>query len=138
MFKIVISDPKTRRAWQIEKEVPSLISLKIRDNFDGSVLGLNGFTLQITGGSDKDGFPLRADLPGSGRKKVLLSSGPGYRPLKKGIQRRKYIRGNTISSEIVQVNCKVVSGEGDVAKILGIPEKEKAEEKKEEKKGEQI
>jgi len=142
MFKIVISEPKSKKAWQIEKEVPSLIGKKIGDDFDGSLIGLSGFTLQITGGSDKDGFPMRYDLPGSLRKKALLTKGIGFRGRKKikkkvykvkGMRKRKYIRGNTVSDEIVQVNCKVLEGEGDIPKILGIPPKEKKEEIKEEK-----
>jgi small subunit ribosomal protein S6e len=138
MFKIVISEPKSRKAWQIEKEVPSLIGKKIGDNFEGSVIGLSGFTLQITGGSDKDGFPMRPDLLGTLRKKALLTKGIGFRGRKKikkkvfkvkGMRKRKYIRGNTISTEIIQVNCKIIEGEGDIPKILGIkPKEEKTEE----------
>jgi small subunit ribosomal protein S6e len=123
-FKICINEPKTRKSWQLEKELPSLIGLKIGDKFDGAPLGLAGFTLQITGGSDKDGFPMRPDLTGIARKKALMSSGPGFRPTVKGLKRRKYVRGNTISTEIVQVNCKVIEGEGDIPTILGIKPKE--------------
>ena len=142
VFKIVISEPKSRKAWQIEKDAPSLMGKEIGDSFDGSLIGLTGFTLQITGGSDKDGFPMRPDLPGSLRKKALLTKGIGFRGRKKikkkvykvkGMRKRKYIRGNTVSDEIVQVNCKVLEGEGDIPKILGIPPKEKKEEIKEEK-----
>ena len=133
-FRLVIGEPKTRKAYQIERDVPSLIGLKIGDTFDGSSVGLAGFTLQITGGSDKEGFPMRAEVPGPGRKKILLSGGPGFKPWRKGMRKRKYVRGNTISDSIMQVNCKIVSGEGDVALMLGIQPKEKKEEAKEEKK----
>ncbi len=124
-FRIVISDPKTRKSWQIEKDVPSLLGMKVSDKFDGSIIGLSGFTLQITGGSDKDGFPMRPDLPSVVRKKVLLSKGPGFRSTVKGLRKRKYVRGNTISDSIMQVNLKVVEGEGDIPLILGIQPKEK-------------
>jgi small subunit ribosomal protein S6e len=130
VFKICINEPKAKKSWQIEKDAPSLIGLKIGDKFDGSVLGLSGFTLQLTGGSDKDGFPMRNDLTGISRKKALLSSGPGFRSKVKGLRRRKYIRGNTISADIVQVNCKIIEGEGDIAMILGIQPKEKTPEEK--------
>jgi len=142
-FKIVISEPKSRKAWQIEKEAPSLIGKKIGDKVDGSSIGLSGFTLQITGGSDKDGFPMREDLEGVVRKKSLLTKGVGFRGTKKirkvkykvkGMRKRKYIRGNTISDSIIQVNCKVVEGEGNIPMILGIPPKEKKEEPKAEEK----
>jgi len=130
-FKIVISEPKTRKSWQIERDIPSLIGLKIGDKFEGSSIGLSGFTLQITGGSDKDGFPMRVDLTGTARKKVLLSKGPGFKPIREGMRKRKYIRGNIISADIVQVNCKIVEGEGDIQTILGIQPKEKKEGKRE-------
>jgi small subunit ribosomal protein S6e len=127
-FKICINEPKTKKSWQVEKDIPSLIGLKIGDKFDGTMIGLSGFTLQITGGSDKDGFPMRYDLTGIARKKALLTSGPGFRPTVKGLRRRKYIRGNTISADIDQVNCKVIEGEGDIAMMLGIQPKEKPKE----------
>jgi len=134
-LKIVISEPKTRKSYQIEKDAPALSGLKIRDTFDGSIVGLTGFTLEITGGSDKEGFPMRVELPGPGRRKVLLSGPPGFKPLKEGQRRRKLVRGNTVSADIMQLNCKITSGEGDVATILGIqPKEKKAEENKPEEK----
>ncbi|MBA3064949.1 MAG: 30S ribosomal protein S6e [Nanoarchaeota archaeon] len=134
MMKFVISEPKTRKAFQVEKDAPSLQGMKIGERFDGSVLGLSGFSLQITGGSDKEGFPMRPDMVGAMRKKLLLTSGPGYVPVKKGIKRRKYVRGNMISEASAQINCKIVEGDGNVMEILGIKPKEKAEKPKEEKK----
>ena len=143
VFKICINEPNTKRSWQIEKDIPSLIGLKIGDKFDGSLIGLSGFTLQITGGSDKDGFPMRYDLTGTARKKALLTKGVGFRGIKKigkvkykvnGMRKRKYIRGNTISADIIQVNCKVIEGEGNIPMILGIQPKEKKEEPKTEEK----
>ncbi len=134
MMKVVISEPKTRKAWQVEKEVPMLMGMKIGERFDGSILGLSGFLLQITGGSDKDGFPMRPDMVGAMRKKLLLSFGPGYVPEKKGIKRRKHVRGNMISDATAQINCKIVEGDGNVADMLGIKPKEKTEKPKEEKK----
>lgn len=131
--KIVISDPKTRKAWQVEKEVPSLQGMKIGEKFDGSILGLSGFNLQITGGSDREGFPMRPDMIGAMRKKLLLTSGPGYIPKKKGIKRRKHVRGNMISEATAQINCKIVEGDGNVGDILGIKPKEKAKKKEEKK-----
>lgn len=128
-FKIVISEPKSRKSYQIEKDVPLLIGKKIGDTFDGSSLGLAGFVLQITGGSDKDGFPMRHDLQGTARKKVLLASGSGYNPKRKGVKRRKYVRGNTVSEDIAQVNCRIVSGEGNITELLGIKPAAKEEKK---------
>ena len=147
-FKIVISEPKSKKAWQIEKEVPLLNGKKIGDKFDGSWVGLSGFTLEVTGGSDTDGIPMRADQEGSQRRKALLTKGVGFRGVKKirkkkfkrkGMKKRKYIRGNTISESTAQINCKIVEGEGDIPTLLGIKPKEEApkeEAKQEEKKEE--
>jgi len=145
MFKVVISEPKTKKSYQVEKEAPSLVGLKIGDKFDGSMVGLNGFTLEVTGGSDKDGTPMRKDLDGPVRRKALLTKGVGFRGGKtkkvhgkkkylkvKGMRKRKYIRGNTLSEDIAQVNCKIIEGEGDVPLILGIKKEEVKEEAKKE------
>ncbi|MCD6476986.1 MAG: 30S ribosomal protein S6e [Candidatus Aenigmarchaeota archaeon] len=141
VFKIVISNPKTKKAYQIEKDVPSFIGMKIGQKFDGSLIGLNGFQLEITGGSDKSGFPMRKDLEGTQKKKALLTKGVGFRGRKakkvkgkkkylkvKGLRKRKYIRGNTVSDEISQVNVKIVEGEGDIEMMLGIKKEESKEE----------
>lgn len=146
-MKIVISEPKTKKAYQVEKDAPGLTGLKIGDSFDGSIVGLSGFKLQITGGSDKAGFPMRSDLEGTARKKALLTKSVGFRGTKKirkkkfkvkGLRRRKYIRGNKIADDIAQVNCKVLEGQGDIPLMLGLKKEEApAEEPKEEKKDEQ-
>lgn len=142
MFKIVVST-KEGKSYQIEKDVPTFIGMKIGQTFDGSLIGLNGYTLRITGGSDKEGFPMRKDMPGTQRKKILIIGGVGYRQKKKGVKRRKTIRGNRISEEVVQVNVKVEEQNKEAKKIeelLGIEKKEKPkkeEPQKEEKKEEE-
>ncbi|MCD6477378.1 MAG: 30S ribosomal protein S6e [Candidatus Aenigmarchaeota archaeon] len=142
MFKIVISN-KDGKAYQIERDVPTFIGMRIGQNFDGSLIGMNGYILQVTGGSDKEGFPMRRDLDGMIRKKALLTSGPGYRPKGRGVRERKMIRGNRIGEDIVQVNVRVVekkSGAKSIEEILGIKKEEGAvsEEKKTEEKKEPV
>lgn len=136
IFKLVISDPGSKKAWQVERDVPALIGMRIGQSFDGSLIGLDGYELLIAGGSDKQGFPMRPDLPGTGRKRVLLVKGPGYKPKRKGVRKRKTVRGSTISDEIVQINCKIVkAGPKPVPELLGLEKKE--ELSKEEAKSEQ-
>ena len=72
---------------------------------DASVVGLTG-KLKLTGGSDKSGVPMRNDIHGSARKYVLLSKGVGLQDAEKGERVRKLMRGNTVSEEIYQINCK--------------------------------
>ncbi len=110
---MVLSDPKTRRAVKIELKDPkasALLGLRIGDVIDGGPIGIKG-KIKITGGSDRSGVPMRPDVHGTGKKYVLLSDGPGFRPRKKGERRRKLVRGNIISEEIYQVNAVLVEGE---------------------------
>ncbi len=80
-FKAVIADPKTGKAYKRDISghyANALIGKKIGEDLDGLYVGLPGYKLQITGGSDKDGFPMRSDLPGPRRKRLLLSGGVGF------------------------------------------------------------
>src|SRR6266513_5992271 len=74
----------------------------------GLYVGLPGYKLQMPGGSDKDGFPMRSDLPGPRRKGLLISGGVGFHPPRPGIRKKKTVRGNTVSPDILQLNLKIV------------------------------
>ncbi|MBN1390048.1 MAG: 30S ribosomal protein S6e [Candidatus Thermoplasmatota archaeon] len=111
-FKAVVADVKNGRTYQTMvsgQHANRLLGMKIGDEFDGLFVSLPGYKLKITGGSDKDGFPMRRDLPGQQRKKIVLSGGVGFHPLSDGQRRRKYVRGNSISADMVQINLKVTS-----------------------------
>lgn len=144
-FKFVINDPETRKSYQLEvdqSKALGLIGKKIGEEFSGEILGLPGYTLQITGGTDKDGFPMHPKVPGMVRKKVLLSSPPCFHPRLKGQRKRKMVHGNTISESIVQINCKITKkGEKPIEELIPIKTKEKKEPeekpKPEEKGGEE-
>ncbi|MBU5689324.1 MAG: 30S ribosomal protein S6e [Candidatus Aenigmarchaeota archaeon] len=110
-FKFVISDPKTKKSYQLtvsQDKAYILIGKKIGDKFDGSILGLTGYELEIRGGTDKDGFPMLPSIQGPVRKKIILSGRPGFKPRLKGQRKRKTVRGNTISADIAQINTKIV------------------------------
>ncbi len=89
--------------------IQSLVGLKIGDKIDGRIIGLPNIRLEIRGGSDLAGFPMRVDVAGPAKKYVLLSQGPGFRPKEEGERRRKLVRGNTISEDIVQINTVVTT-----------------------------
>lgn len=110
-FKIIISDPDSGTSKTVELEetrtVP-LIGRKLGEVLDGTIVGLTGHKLRITGGSDKDGFPMRPSVHGGVRRKIILGGGVGFKPKDEGERRRKTVRGNTITDEIVQINMKIV------------------------------
>ncbi len=107
-----------------------LIGKKISDKISGDLIGLKGYELEITGGSDTAGFPMRRDIPGIGRKKPLLTRGPGVHIDIKGERIRKTVRGNTISNDTAQINLKVLKvGSEDLGKLFKKKEPIKEQEK---------
>ncbi len=126
--KVVVSDPKSRLALQKEVDQAVVVNKKIGETIRGEDLGLGGYVLQITGGSDKEGFPMRRDVMGAARKRIILTGPPGYHPLRKGQRRRKSVHGNTIGTNIAQVNAKVVEYGSTPPEQLFV-KKEKTEEK---------
>ena len=106
----MISDPETGKAIQYELDdakTNALVGKTVGETVEGDVLGLPGYKLKITGGSDSSGFPIRPDVHGSGKKRVLIRGAPGLRPKRKGIAKRKTVRGRELSSDISQVNMRV-------------------------------
>lgn len=125
-FKVVISDPETGKSYNRvvkDLEAQKLIGKKIGEEMDGNFLGLIGYKLRITGGSDKSGFPMKKGVHKS-VDRVLMSKGAGYR-VKKKVRKRKRVRGETISADIVQVNTVIVKkGTKSIDEIFGIPKQE--------------
>lgn len=92
-----------------ENKIRPFIGLKLGEEVDGDFLGFDGYTFLITGGSDVDGFPMNSSVQGAMRKRILSSGGVGYRPQRKGQRKRKSVRGNTISEDILQINMKITT-----------------------------
>jgi small subunit ribosomal protein S6e len=110
-FKVIVSDPEAGTSKVVELEearAAPLIGKRIGDVIEGSVVDTPKHKAQITGGSDKDGFPMRPSVHGGVRRRIVLSGGVGFTPSNEGTRRRKTIRGNVITDEIVQINMKIV------------------------------
>ncbi len=113
-FKMIVSDPQTGKATVTELEgsrAQVLVGRRIGEVIDGSQIGLVAAKVKITGGCDKDGIPMRADIHGGAKKHVILSSGVGFRPKRPGERRRKLVRGSMITEETYQVNTVLFMGE---------------------------
>ncbi len=159
---VAVGNPGTKKTYKVELDqagAQPLFGKKIGQEFNGESIGLDGYKLKVTGGSDLSGFPMRRDIEGTGKRRVLLNVGSlGFRSrryhsipegegakkklkeTRKGERRRKSIRGNTISDSIRQVNCVVTkAGKATPEKLLGLeveetkPEGEATEEKAESK-----
>ena len=147
VFKINISN-KDGKTYKLELESEELVGKKLHEKIEGKELNpdLEGYEFEITGASDKAGFPALENVEGSQLKKVLLSYEKGMHkrpkyegkkkrtnPRPKGLRLRKSVRGNTLSTDITQINLKVIK-EG--TKKLGeiFPEQGKGKEPKENRK----
>ncbi|MBI5222925.1 30S ribosomal protein S6e [Candidatus Micrarchaeota archaeon] len=109
-MRIVISEPSSGKSYQLElskDKESNIVGKKIGDSLDGNLIGAAGYSLEFTGGSDASGFPMREEVAGTARKSVLTSDGVGFHAPSKGQRKRKPFRGNTYSSEIMQINMVV-------------------------------
>ncbi|MEM2543905.1 MAG: 30S ribosomal protein S6e [Nitrososphaerota archaeon] len=128
--RLVLSEPSTGKAQTIQltpQQFSLFIGKKIGDELDGSILGKSGFKIRITGGTDVDGFPMRPDVSGPRKVRVLLSGGVGFHPREKppskrnkkrnrrkkeGLRKRVTVRGNMISEAIAQINAVLIPASG--------------------------
>jgi small subunit ribosomal protein S6e len=109
-MRIVISDTASGKSYQVElskEQEANVVGKKIGDELDGNLLGAPGYVLELRGGSDGSGFPMRREVYGAAKKNILTTKGVGFHAKRKGERKRRYVRGNTYSAEIVQVNMKV-------------------------------
>jgi len=134
-FKVAINEKgKSYNKTLTSEESELLLNKKIRDKIEGNHLGFKGYEFEITGGSDKEGFPMRNDVEGILRKRIFITKGKvGARVKEKGIRVRKSVAGNTISQLTSQINLKVIkSGQKSLDEMFGkTPKEEKTEEAKE-------
>ena len=110
-FKIVINDPSNGKSHKFEvtgHHAQNLVGKKLGDVVDGINVNLPGYKLQIMGGTDFAGFPMKPGVAGSARRRLLLTESTGFHPKDyPGKRMRKSVRGEIISADIVQVNLKV-------------------------------
>jgi len=110
-FQVIVGDPENGKSYNIDVEgqhANVFVRKSIGEEVDGMFVGLPGYTIEITGGSDADGFPMRPEIPQATRKRVLVSDSIGFNPDDEGVRKKKTFRGNEVSPEITQINAKIV------------------------------
>ena len=123
-FQVVVGDPDTGEShgFDVDEQAANrFLGLEIGDEVDGGAVGLDGYTLEITGGSDAAGRPLRSDVSGPALREILVSErSTGYKPERGGERRRITVRGREISDEVVQINARVAEhGDRSMAELAG-------------------
>mmetsp|Transcript_10189 Transcript_10189/g.15446 ORF Transcript_10189/g.15446 Transcript_10189/m.15446 type:complete len:251 (+) Transcript_10189:125-877(+) len=84
---------------------------RLAEEVDGDALGdeFKGYVFKITGGNDKDGFPMRQGVLLNKRVKLLLRRGmPCYKAKRKGDRKRKAVRGCIVGPDIVALSLTIV------------------------------
>ncbi len=121
-IKIVIGtkDGKCYQKELSQQEAESLYGKVLGEEINSEVIGITGAKFSITGGSDASGFPMRKDLPGTGKKKIFIGKGLGFKGKLRGkrfggLRIKKMVAGNTINEKTHQLNVKVTKGDKAVA-----------------------
>jgi small subunit ribosomal protein S6e len=110
-IKLNIGDPKSKRTITktvVDNATEVFLDKKIGDKLFGDSFDLAGYEFEITGGSDNAGFPMRRDVKGIARKRILMVKGVGLRANVRGRKVRKSVAGNTVYAKTAQINLKVL------------------------------
>ncbi|WP_128477156.1 30S ribosomal protein S6e [Halorussus pelagicus] len=122
-FQVVVADPDSGATYQHDvdgQDANRFLGKSIGEEADGGAVGLDGYTVEITGGSDDAGRPMRGDVDGPNLKEVLLDGGVGYEPSRDGERKRVTVRGGEVSDATAQLNVKISEyGEESVEDLLG-------------------
>jgi len=120
-FTVAVSDPEDGATYRVDvdgQDANRFMGREIGEEVDGDAVGLDGFTLEVTGGSDSAGRPMRGDVRGTEVTSILTDGGVGFNPERDGERKRITVRGREISDETSQVNARITAGDGDVADLL--------------------
>ncbi len=124
MAEVKINVGHKGKTYNITQDIESFKNKKIHDKISGDMVGLKGYELEITGGSDRAGFPMRFDIS-TPRKKILMVTGIGTRNKVRGKKVRKTVAGNMVTDYTAQINLKVIKeGSKSIEESLGIVPKE--------------
>lgn len=118
-MKINIAHPATGNQKFIdiddEKKLRSLYDKRISQEVAGEDLGeeFAGYVFRISGGNDKQGFPMKQGVLTNTRVRLLLREGVScYRPRRVGERKRKSVRGCIVGSDLSVLNL-VIMKKGD-------------------------
>jgi len=94
-----------------EKKLRALYDKRMAQEVVGDELGdqFKGYIFKITGGNDKQGFPMKQGVLTNTRVRLLLSKNTTcYRPRRKGERKRKSVRGCIVGADIAVIHLVVV------------------------------
>lgn len=105
---LVINDTKTGKSYAKKADLDIFTGMKVGSELDGNLIGLEGYKFLISGGSDDAGFPMRKDIDGSRKKKILAGKTIGVKKLNGARRIKKLVAGNLVYERTSQLNLKII------------------------------
>eukprot|EP00915_Cephaloidophora_sp_WS-2016_P004712 GHVH01006291.1.p1 GENE.GHVH01006291.1~~GHVH01006291.1.p1 ORF type:complete len:226 (+),score=43.91 GHVH01006291.1:26-703(+) len=119
-MKLCISNPATaqHKVFEIEdeKNIASFYDKRMGQVVKADCIGpeFKGYELKITGGNDKQGFPMLQGVLVKHRVKLLMKAGMKcYRPRRRGQLKRKSVRGCIVSGDMSKLDLVIASKGAD-------------------------
>jgi len=104
-----------------EKKLRAIYDKRISQEVSGEDLGeeFSGYVFRISGGNDKQGFPMKQGVLTNTRVRLLLRDGLScYRARRVGERKRKSVRGCIVSSDLSVLNLVIIKkGDQDIAGV---------------------
>merc|ERR1712087_907720 len=101
-----------------ERKLRVFMDRRMGQEVPGDSVGdeFKGYIFKITGGNDKQGFPMKQGVMHPTRVRLLLSAGHScYRPRKAGERKRKSVRGWIVAMDLAVLALAVVKqGDNDI------------------------
>lgn len=121
-FQVIVGDDDgATYSFEVDgQDANRFIGRSIGETVDGDSVGLSGYEVEITGGSDQSGRPMHGEVSGSETTTLLSTGGVGFEPTVDGERKRITVRGAEVSEETRQINAKIASrGDESVEELLG-------------------
>jgi len=127
-MKLNISYPATgaQKAFDVddERKLAVFWEKRMSQEVKGDSIGdeFKGYVFKITGGNDKQGFPMKQGVLTPGRVRLLLSAGHScYRPRRAGERKRKSVRGCIVGSDMSALSLVITKqGEADIPGLTDV------------------
>merc|ERR1740139_357063 len=123
MPKVNVAYPSksSQKTFEIEDEnkLTPFVDKRMGAEVAADTLGdeFKGYVVRITGGNDKQGFPMKQGILKSGRVRLLFKDGMTcYRERRGGMRKRKSVRGCIVGHDLAILNLVIVKeGENPIA-----------------------
>jgi len=107
-----------------ERRLRAFMEKRMGTEVPGDTLGdeYKGYLFKITGGNDKQGFPMKQGVLLPNRVKLLLSDGHScYRPRRTGERRRKSVRGAITGLDLAVLALSIIKqGENELPGLTDV------------------